>query len=165
MINEFDLPKPKPRDSEPMMVIHELAKIVKNEMRKTLEDASIPISYRALLFELARSNGISQLELAKRARLKPPTVSITVRKMEEDGYIKRVPSSTDLRVMHIYLTEKGADIHRINSVKIDNLEKALMKGISEEDKQYVLDILIKMRDNICNELGTDFRKCCHDVED
>lgn len=155
MNEELNLPKPKPRDSEPMMVINELSKIFKNEMKKTLEEAGIPISYRALLLELVRSNGMSQLELAKRTRLKPPTVSITIRKMEEDGYIVRVPSEVDLRVIHVYLTEKGAAIHRINSEKIEKLEKTVMKGIDGDDKKYLLELLIKMRNNLCNELCPD----------
>ena len=151
MIDNINLPQPKPRDSEPMMVINELAKIVRNEMRKTLEDASVPVSYRAILFELARANGMSQLELSNRTRLKPPTVSITIRKMEDDGYIVRVPSKVDLRVMHIYLTEKGAQVHHTNSKKIDELEKALMKDFSQEEKQILLNMLIKMRDNVLGD--------------
>lgn len=151
MNEELNLPKPKPRDSEPMMVINELSKIFRNEMKKNLEEAGIPMSYRALLLELARSNGMSQLELARRTHLKPPTVSITIRKMEEDGYIVRVPSEVDLRVIHVYLTEKGAAIHRINSEKIEKLEKTVMQGIDGDDRKYLLKLLVKMRDNLCSE--------------
>lgn len=154
MVEELNLPKPKPRDSEPMMVINELTRMFGHELKKTLEDSGFPIGYRHLLFELVRSNGISQLELAKRTRLKPPTVSITIRKMEDEGYITRVPSKTDLRVMHIYLTEKGADVLRKNHEKIKTLESTLMNGITEEEKQAMLSLLIKMRNNLSSEI------CC-----
>lgn len=160
MNGELNLPKPKPRDSEPMMVVNELSKIFRNEMKKTLEEAGIPISYRALLLELVRSNGMSQLELAKRTHLKPPTVSITIRKMEEDGYIVRIPSEVDLRVVHVYLTEKGAAIHRMNTEKLEKLEKTVMQGIDGDEKQYLLNLLIKMRDNLLSEFCPDLLSCC-----
>lgn len=148
-----ELPKMKPRDSEPMMIVNELSKIFNDETRKTMEELGVPSAYKNILFHLHHANGVSQLELAKRTRLKPPTISLTLKKMEEDGYIIREASKEDLRVYNVFLTVKGANVHVKNKEKIDSIDQSIMKGISEEEKAILIDLLKKMRDNICEATG------------
>ena len=152
-----ELPPMKPRDSEPMMIINELSKIFGDEMRKTMEDLGVPSGYKNILFHLHHANGASQLELARRTRLKPPTISLTLKKMEDDGYIIRETSKDDLRVCNVFLTPKGANVHIKNSEKIDAIDNMIMNGISNEEKAVLMRLLKKMRDNICEATGTE--KC------
>jgi len=49
-------------------------------------------------------------ELAKELSLTKPTVTVLVNKLAEKGYIKRVQSDVDRRVMHLDLDSKGAKI-------------------------------------------------------
>lgn len=148
-----ELPKMKPRDSEPMMIVNELSKIFCDETRKTMEELGVPSGYKNILFHLHYANGASQLELARLTRLKPPTVSLTLKKMEEDGYITRQVSKHDMRVYNVYLTTKGANVHIKNRERIDAIDELIMKDITEEEKQQLLSLLIKMRNNICEATG------------
>ncbi len=163
MNEEIRLPEPKPRDSEPMMIVMELAKIFGDETRKTMEEMGVPGSYKSILFELQRSNGISQLELAKHLRLKPPTISLTIKKMEDDGYVYRKVGVNDMRVFNVYLTEKGTDFLVKNRKRIDNLDEVILEGISEEEKNTILDLLLKMRNNICKATGRSLHPCKNDI--
>ena len=155
----IELPKLKPRDSEPMMIVNELSKIFCDETRKTMEELGVPSGYKNILFHLHHANGASQLELAKRTRLKPPTISLTLKKMEEDGYIVREASKEDLRVCNGYLTTKRANVQIKNREKIDSIDEMIMKGISEEEKELLMTLLKKMRDNICEATGISALSC------
>ena len=148
-----ELPKMKPRDSEPMMIVNELSKIFGDETRKTMEELGVPSGYKNILFHLHHANGASQLELARLTRLKPPTISLTLKKMEEDGYITRQVSKSDMRVYNVYLTTKGANVHIKNRERIDAIDELIMKEITDEEKQQLISLLIKMRNNICEATG------------
>ena len=127
-----ELPKMKPKDSEPMMIVNELSKIFCDETRKTMEELGVPSGYKNILFHLHHANGASQLELARLTRLKPPTISLTLKKMEEDGYIIRQVSKDDMRVYNVYLTTKGANVHIKNRERIDAIDELIMKNITED---------------------------------
>ena len=136
-----------------MMVVMELSKIFRDETRRNMEEMGVPSSFKNILFELHHANGASQLDIAKRLRLKPPTVSLTIKKMEEEGYVYRKIGENDKRVFNVFLTEKGAEFHIKNHERIDNLDRVVMEGISDNDKDTVLKILIKMRNNLCEATG------------
>lgn len=149
----YQLPHMKKKDSEPMMVINDLSKIFCDETRKTMEELGVPSGYKKILFHLHNMNGASQLDLAKVTRLRPPTISLTLKKMEEEGYIERRVSENDLRVVNVFLTEKGANVHIKNRERIYALDDIVMKGITNEEKKILLELLIKMRANICEATG------------
>ena len=147
------LPITKAPDSEPMMIVNDLAKIYHDEIRKNSERIGVPRGYRNLLKILTRHNGISQYELASYARLRPPTVSLTLKKMEQDGYIVREVSEKDMRVYHIFLTEKGITEHIKNIERLDYLDIISTKGFSSEEKEQLMSLLLRLRDNLCSEFG------------
>jgi len=141
------LPPPK---LEPTMLVYEISKMFRDEMRRANEEAGIPSGYRNLLFHLAHEDGRTQLELSQLTHLKPPTVSITLQKMEQSGYVKRKTDENDMRITRVYLTEKGSAVNELNHKKVEELDKIIMKNITEEEKQTLLALLTKMRNNFTN---------------
>lgn len=148
-----NLPKMKPHDSEPMMIVRDLDKIYHDKLRKNSENVGIPSGYRYLLMMLYSHNGCTQYELAKLSRLKPPTVSLTLKKMEDDGYIVRESSEKDMRVTNVFLTEAGAKVHLVNIQMLDHLDEVAVKGFSDDEKETLLSLLKRLRSNLCEEFG------------
>lgn len=60
-----------------------------------------------MLWHIFKEEGLSQRELAKRLQVKPPTVNVSLQRMERADYICRRQDEKDQRVSRIYLTEKG----------------------------------------------------------
>lgn len=56
---------------------------------------------------LAYKDGLSQREIAEHLRIKPPTVNVTVQRLEKAGFLYREADEKDQRISRIYLTEKG----------------------------------------------------------
>ena len=54
---------------------------------------------------LAYKDGLSQREIAEQLRIKPPTVNVTVQRLEKAGFLYREADEKDQRISRIYLTE------------------------------------------------------------
>lgn len=132
----------------PMMLMSEVHKMIHNRIREEADEPDLQNSYRPILFHLAHADGISQLELSRLTHLKPPTVSVTLRKMEEDGYVRRETDKSDMRQINVFLTEKGkSHDDRIREI-IGRLEEKVMKGITPEESEAFMNVLEKMKNNI-----------------
>ena len=72
---------------------------------------------------LAHRDGLSQKEIAERLRIKPPTVNVTVQRLEKAGFLYRKADEKDQRISRIYLTEKGHKAKEKGMEKVAENEK------------------------------------------
>ena len=90
----------------------------------------------------------SQKELAKRLRVSPATVTVSLKSMERDGYVKKLVSEEDLRCKPITITEKGRQAaRRINEV-FETLDNGLYQGFSDQEKETISGFYRRMIDNL-----------------
>ena len=102
---------------------------------------SIHASY---LTEICANPGISQDRLAKLIFINKSNVARQVAVLEEDGFVRRVPSAADKRVMELYPTEKTLEIlPRINEMLL-RWENCITHDLSEEEKELLTALLGKM---------------------
>jgi DNA-binding MarR family transcriptional regulator len=78
-----------------------------------------------------------------------PTATNAIDRLENDGYVHKVPSAEDRRVWYVHLTTKGlkiSDLHdQIHQGYAENFEKSLNK---EE-----LDILVVLLNKVIKHIG------------
>ena len=105
---------------------------------------------------LAKYPGLSQREIADRLHIKPPTVNVTLKRMEKAGLIERKADKKDLRVVRIFLSEKGQKvIKHVQKAGEDN-NKILTQGFSETELQLFKLFLKKIIINAENfPIGVD----------
>ena len=102
---------------------------------------SIHASY---LTEICANPGISQDRLAKLIFINKSNVARQVAVLEEEGFVRRVPSAADKRVMELYPTEKTLEIvPRINEMLLC-WENCITHDLSEEEKELITALLGKM---------------------
>jgi MarR family transcriptional regulator for hemolysin len=100
---------------------------------KNLDKLGVTYSQTIFLVRLWGKDGQTQIELARSAGLKQPTVVRILDRMERDGLITRVRNQDDRRVFNFYLTEKAKKackkleahanaMHDIATAKIPNKE-------------------------------------------
>ena len=133
----------------PPMVVNEIARLFHARMRRQ-EPADLlsQDSARLIMRSLAHKDGKSQLDLVRETHLKAPTVSVTLRRLEEDGVVRRETDPMDQRVTRVYLSERG--IAHVETVRerLRALDAELMQGFTEEETACLLHFLERMRDNI-----------------
>ncbi|WP_422108072.1 MarR family winged helix-turn-helix transcriptional regulator [Winogradskyella sp.] len=71
-----------------------------------------------------------------------PNATRLMDKLCAKNYIERLPSEHDRRVVKIVITEEGKDL--LKSIP-NNLNKELLKNISEEEAEQLSNLLDKMR--------------------
>ena len=102
---------------------------------------SIHASY---LTEICANPGISQDRLARIICINKSNVARQVAVLEEDGFVRRVPSAADKRVMELYPTEKTMEIlPRINEMLMC-WENCITQDLTEEEKELLSALMGKM---------------------
>ena len=140
---------PKPN---PPMLVNEIARLFNARMRRyDLEGVMSQDSARLIMRALIRGDGCSQLELVKQTHLKAPTVSVTLRRLEEEKLVRRENDPLDLRVSRVFLSEKGRQHNQRVLGRIKDLDCALMQGFSKEETEQLLHFLERMRNNILSD--------------
>ena len=124
------------------------SKRLHENLRKAGETVGMPDGYRKLLFHLAHGEGLTQLELAKRAHLSAPTVSVTLKKMEADGLLDRLPDEKDQRTVRVYLTEEGRALNLQVFQSMLRVDARLVEGFSPEEQETFRSMLRRMNQNL-----------------
>ena len=150
-----------PKERKPFMAINALSKIFHNNIHALAEEFGLNDSYRHLLFHLAHGDGMTQLQLARATNLKPPTVSITLQKMEAEGYVERRQDEMDLRAVRVYLTDKGRAFDDASRKLVDMIDQKAMEGFSANEIRVLMELLDRIYDNLTEQDGSlsDKRNC------
>lgn len=98
--------------------------------------------------------GISLRRLADMLHVKPPTVTVTVQRLEKAGIVRREADPSDQRVNRIFLTQKGADMKEEIIRMLDENEKVLTKGFSEDEIRMLQGFFARMDENLV-QAGAD----------
>ena len=97
----------------------------------------------------ARSIGTQRrTEIAEKLHIKPPTVNVTVQRLEKAGFLYREADEKDQRISRIYMTEKGKQAKESGMKKVQDNEKILLDGFSEEDLCLLRRFLDQITENI-----------------
>ena len=101
--------------------------------------------HASYLMEIAGCPGISQDKLAQRICINKSNVARQAAALEEDGYIRRVPSQTDKRVMELYLTEKAVTVLPEIMQILKNWEMMLLEDLTPEEVELAGKVLLRMK--------------------
>lgn len=139
---------PPPEEMPIMMLVNELSRLFHHRMRAEDEKIGMQEGYRHLLFHLSREDNLTQLDLVRRAHLKAPTVSVSLRKMEDAGLVTRSTDPDDQRQTRVLLTEKGRELDARMRENIQKTEILFAEGLSDEEQQNLKSLLLRMRQNV-----------------
>ena len=105
-------------------------------------------SQHQLLMFIADNPNVSQKELARLYGVSTATIAVSLKKLEQGGYIRREVDSKDNRYNQICLTQKGmATVEQSISI-FENLERTMFQGISKEDFKKMGELLDRMYKNM-----------------
>jgi DNA-binding MarR family transcriptional regulator len=103
-----------------------------------------------LLMLVARSpDNISQKELAEKLQITPAAVAMTLKKLENSGYISRHIDKIDNRVNRTVILPKGVGAVQLSEKCYVEVDNAMLEGISEAE----LDAFVRTMEKINNNLA------------
>ncbi len=102
--------------------------------------------HRMLMFISKQDKNPSQKDIAKHFDISAAAVAVSIRKLEEAGYVTRQSLESDSRFNSIIITEKGKEIANLSRQYFADADKAMFENFSEEDYknfEKCLDMMIK----------------------
>ncbi|MCL2697221.1 MAG: winged helix DNA-binding protein [Oscillospiraceae bacterium] len=148
----------KKSKNTPVSLAVDIAKLFDAQMRVEMLRNGARTSYKQILHSLSRKDGVTQLDLVKVTKLKAPTISTTLRNMETAGLVRRETDKDDARATRVYITEKGRETDKKIRSSKTKIEKAFHLNLSAEEKEQLIILLGKMKENIsisADELPVD----------
>jgi DNA-binding MarR family transcriptional regulator len=110
-------------------------------------------SWGSNIFHYLRDGGLRLTELADRSHSTKQALLYTVNRLEEAGYVERVPDPADGRAKVIRLTERGWELRRVADEIMASMEEECVRQLGEERmRQFeglmkdVTDVLEKNRE-------------------
>lgn len=118
----------------------------------SIKDSELTPGQPKILDYLQNHNGCVQKEIAKGCHIEPASITVILKGMESKGYIERKMLNGDRRSLYVFLTEKGKKYIEYLNEKFDKVENTALKNFSEDEKQQLNDLLMRVYENmIANE--------------
>lgn len=121
---------------------------LKTSINKKLKTYNLTVEQRAILLLLYENSSMSQSEICKQTLSEASNITVTLKRMGENGYIIKSHHPTDKRTTLISLSKKACDLEKkLKQIGKDNLNE-LLYGISEDERDTTIDVLKKIYKNI-----------------
>ena len=101
--------------------------------------------HASYLMEICAHPGISQDQLAKRICINKSNVARQAASLEEEGFLTRLPSPTDKRIMELHPTQKTLDLLPEISTVLKGWEALITDGVTAEELDQLAALVAKMK--------------------
>lgn len=100
---------------------------------------------------LWEEDGLTQSELANRARMKGPSAVAAIKELEWRGFVRRLDDRYDRRKVRLFLTAEGRRLYDIVMPDIESIRQHMMAGFSSGEQDELKQMLRRMRHNLSPE--------------
>ncbi|MFT4415583.1 MarR family winged helix-turn-helix transcriptional regulator [Fredinandcohnia humi] len=106
--------------------------------------------YRAqwsILYYIVNFGAPTLVELSQYLGVEKPTVTRTITKLEDLGYVEQMPGK-DKREKRMQLTSLGKQVYVNVRVAVNEFEQEILKGVTEKEQLEVIRIMETIRNNL-----------------
>ncbi len=101
----------------------------------------LPLSYAQVLATLGIEESMTVTEISERFDIAKPNITPLIDRMIEAGYVKRVRNSTDRRVVHVFILDKGREKVADMVASLKGTVQGWSKTMTDEDMGRVTDAI------------------------
>ncbi len=83
-------------------------------------------------------------ELAAHERVRTPTTTVAIRRLEKLGLVKRSKDQSDLRAVLVDITDKGLAVHRESLANRRAALAEMLAGLSDDDRETLAKALLPL---------------------
>lgn len=147
------LPPPPEREERcnapqvPRLIV-EISRLLRARMLCGERGVMAQSTARLVMSHLALNGRMGQLELVKLTHLKPSSISVLLRQMEEEGYVIREQNEKDRRAVFVSLSEKGMAYDREQLSRLSTNDHLAIRNLSADELLQLEQLLLRVRDNL-----------------
>ncbi|CAM5648102.1 hypothetical protein GCM10010329_09710 [Streptomyces spiroverticillatus] len=108
-----------------------------------------------VMMHLWEAGPVRQSELIKAVGLDPSTVTKSLQRLEQAGYVSRRPDPADRRASLVEATPQGCALREKVTGAWAALEARTAAGLSEAERESLLLLLTKVERNLCAEASAE----------
>lgn len=101
-----------------------------------------------LLMKLSKKEWNSQKELADALEVSTATVAVSLKKLENGGYITRAVIPDDNRYNQLEITEKGRAVVKESCKIFEHINETMFKDFTEEEKETLYQLMKRLNRNL-----------------
>jgi DNA-binding MarR family transcriptional regulator len=103
--------------------------------------ADLTLAQLSILVTLLDQGPIRMTDLAAHERVRTPTTTVAIRRLEKVGLVKRSRDPSDLRAVLVDITQRGLAVHRESLTNRITALAALLSQLSESDLDTLTEAL------------------------
>ncbi|NEA77445.1 MarR family transcriptional regulator, partial [Streptomyces sp. SID13588] len=113
-----------------------------------LREVGLHVGQELVMLELWERGRLRQVDLAEVLGAEAATVTRTVRRLEQAGFVRRVPSPTDRRSVLVEATVASLGVRRRVEELWDELESWLTEDLGEDEKAESVRVLERLEERL-----------------
>jgi DNA-binding MarR family transcriptional regulator len=128
-------------------VVNQLARKFKKKLDEQISPLGLYSSQWVIIFFLAGKEKVTQIEISQYLNVEAPTITRTLTRLEEEGWIKR-ESGKDRRERFVMLTQKAREKYDEWLKVSQDMEAKASAGISEKELFIFRRVIEQMHENL-----------------
>jgi DNA-binding MarR family transcriptional regulator len=140
------------RRQSPGYLINHLARLFAQALYGRIRPHGVTTGQFPVLLALWEQEGATQSQLAERLAVEQPTMANTLKRMERDGLITRVPDAEDRRQAHVYLTPRGRSLEEVLTSSARQTNAAALAGLDPDETRQFLALAGRVIRNLEQDL-------------
>lgn len=142
------MPTQKESYEKSLILFAKFSKLRRAATEKFVDKLGLRKSQHQMLIEASQESNPCQKDLAEKMEISPAAVTVTLKKLETQGYIERTSSTEDSRVNNIALTSKGKSIVRKTNDFFRTIDTKAFENFSDEEIEQFNSYLQRLVDNL-----------------
>ena len=136
------------RLESPGHVVNYLARLFASALYRRIGGHGVNTGQFPVLLALWEQDGVTQASLVEKLAVEQPTMAGTLKRMERDGLIKRVPDAEDARQSHIHLTRRGRALEEALVTSARETNAVALAGLSPNESGQFMRLVKRMIENL-----------------
>ena len=142
------------RRQSPGYVVNHLARLFAQALYRRIRPHGVSLGQFPVLLALWEREGVTQTQLADGLAVEQPTMANTLKRMERDGLIQRVPDPDDRRQARIHLTPRGRELEAVLTASAREANAAALAGLEPEETRQFLALAHRIAANLEQDAGS-----------
>jgi DNA-binding MarR family transcriptional regulator len=129
-------------------LVNYLARLFARALYRRIAPHGVTHGQFPVLLLLWEREGATQTELAERLAVEQPTMANTLKRMERDGLVERVPDPADRRQALVTLTPRGRALEAALTASAREANAAALAGLSRDERAQFLALVRRVVANL-----------------
>lgn len=147
-MNRFYIPSDETDTGALLARLQDVARHGRTHYARHLLKTGLYAGQEKIIETLAEAESMTPGDLARELGVRPPTITKTISRLEEQGFVARQASETDGRQIAVSLTEAGRAVLGAMNKAVAKAEKQALKGLKKKERKQLEKILGKIEQNL-----------------